>query len=51
MRAHVVENGIVVNTIEVSSLSSMPNLIDGSEGGIGDRVVDGKVVPKEPEAE
>lgn len=37
MRAHVVENGMVANTIEVESLDFMPNLIDASNGGqIGD---------------
>lgn len=35
MRAHIIENGIVTNTIEVESLDFLPNLIDGSEGGIG----------------
>ena len=37
MRAHVIENGIVTNTIEVGSLDFMPNLIDAEDGGsIGD---------------
>lgn len=35
MRAHVVEDGVVVNTIEVDSLDFMPNLIEATEGGIG----------------
>lgn len=35
MRAHVIENGFVVNTIEVSSLDFLPNLIPGDVGGIG----------------
>lgn len=35
MRAHVIENGIVVNTIEVDSLDILPNLIEATEGGIG----------------
>lgn len=35
MKAHIVENGVVVNTIEVVSLDSMPNLVEGSVGGIG----------------
>lgn len=35
MRAHVIENGVVVNTIEVDDLDFMPNLISGNEGGIG----------------
>ena len=38
MRAHLIENEIVINTIEVESLDFMPNLIDGEHGGsIGDR--------------
>ena len=37
MKAHVIENGKVTNTIEVDSLDFMPNLIDASLGGkIGD---------------
>ena len=35
MRAHIIENGIVTNTIEVESLDFMPNLISGETGGIG----------------
>jgi hypothetical protein len=35
MRAHVIENGIVTNTIEVESLDFMPNLINGETGSIG----------------
>jgi hypothetical protein len=35
MRAHVLENNIVVNTIEVDSLDFLPNLIDAETGGIG----------------
>ena len=35
MRAHIVENGVVTNTIEVDSLDVIPGLIDGDIGGIG----------------
>jgi hypothetical protein len=35
MRAHIIENGVVTNTIEVESLDFMPGLIDGSVGSIG----------------
>lgn len=35
MRAHVIENGVVVNTIEVDSLNFMPNLVEATEGSIG----------------
>lgn len=33
MRAHVIENGVVTNTIEVESLDFMPNLVNGENGG------------------
>jgi hypothetical protein len=37
MRAHLIENGVVVNSIEVDSLDFIPNLVDGENGGgIGD---------------
>ena len=35
MKAHIVENGIIVNTIEVDSLDVMPNLVEATEGVIG----------------
>jgi hypothetical protein len=35
MKAHVIEDGAVTNTIEVESLDFMPNLINGETGGIG----------------
>lgn len=35
MRAHVIESGVVVNTIEVSSLDFMPGLVPATSGGIG----------------
>ena len=35
MRAHVIEGGVVVNTIEVGSLDFMPGLIEATEGSIG----------------
>lgn len=33
MRAHVVENGVVTNTVEVASLDFLPGLVDASLGG------------------
>ena len=53
MRAHVLENGIVTNTIEVESLNTLPNLLDASLGGeIGDLYSNGAFtkppVPPEP---
>jgi len=35
MNAHVIENGIVTNTIMVDSLDVFPNLIEATEGTIG----------------
>ena len=48
MRAHVIENGKVVNTIVVDSLDFMPNLVDGEIGGIGWDYVDGVFWPPSP---
>lgn len=41
MKAHVIENGVVVNTIEVESLDFMPNLVEATEGAIGWSYADG----------
>ena len=41
MKAHVIKNGVVVNTIEVDSLDFMPNLVEATEGGIGWSYADG----------
>ena len=41
MRAHIIENGVVTNTIEVESLDFMPNLIEATEGGPGWLYADG----------
>jgi hypothetical protein len=53
MRAHIIENGVVVNTIEVDSLDFMPGLIEAPEStGIGWSYVDGQFIdnrPKPPE--
>jgi hypothetical protein len=50
MRAHIVENGVVVNTVVVTSLSDLPNLIDGEVGGIGWRYENGTLIsPPQPE--
>jgi hypothetical protein len=35
MQAHVIENGIVINTIEVDSLDVLPGLVEATLGGIG----------------
>jgi hypothetical protein len=48
MRAHVIENGVVTNTIVVDSLDVFPNLIDADIGGtIGD-LWDGTSFSKPP---
>lgn len=47
MRAHVLNNGVIANTIEVDSLGIIPGLVGASIGGtIGDSIVNGAVVPK-----
>lgn len=52
MRAHIIENGIVTNTIEVESLGFMPNLVDASEGGAIGWLYDGeKFTPPAPTPE
>ena len=48
MKAHIIENGFVVNTIEVDSLDFSPNLIDGSIGGIGWSYINGQLLPPTP---
>lgn len=49
MKAHVIENGVVVNTIEVESLDFMPGLV-GDEAGvaIGDTYADGVFIKSAP---
>ena len=41
MRAHIIENGIVTNTIEVNSLDVIPGLVEATDGGIGWNYADG----------
>lgn len=41
MRAAVIENGKVVNIIEVQSLDFMPNLVEAGSANIGDSYADG----------
>lgn len=52
MRAHVIENGKVVNTIEVDSLNFMPGLVAAPEGtGIGWDYLNGQFVDNRPKPE
>ncbi len=48
MRAHLIENGKVINTIEVESLDFMPNLVEATDGGIGWDYIDGNFVDNRP---
>ena len=49
MRAHVITNGKVTNTIEVAALDFMPGLVDASKGGkMGDNYADGVFTTPEP---
>ncbi len=48
MRAHVIENGVVVNTIEVESLDFMPGLVEATEGSIGDTYENGEFIKPQP---
>lgn len=50
MKAHVIENGVVVNTIEVESLDFMHGLVDAENGGsIGDIYENGQFIKPEPD--
>jgi hypothetical protein len=51
MQAHIIENGVVVNTIVVDSLDFMPNLVEATEGGIGWSYVNGQFVDNRPKPE
>ena len=41
MRAHVIEEGVVTNTIEVDSLDFVDNLVEATKGAIGWSYSDG----------
>ena len=41
MKAHIVKDGVVVNTVEVNSLNDLPDLVEATEGGIGWHYSDG----------
>jgi hypothetical protein len=47
MKAHVIENNVIVNTIIVDSLDFMPGLVSAEDGGnIGDEYRDGQFIAK-----
>jgi len=50
MRAHVIEGGVIVNTIVVESLDFLPGLVDADKvgGSIGDGWDGSSVVPTVP---
>lgn len=48
MRAHVIKDGQVVNTIEVDSLDFMSGLVEATQGGIGWDYVDGQFIDNRP---
>ena len=45
MRAHIITNGVVTNTIEVESLDFLPNLVEATEGSIGWSYANGVFTP------
>jgi hypothetical protein len=49
MKAHIVENNTIVNTIEVESLDVMENLVEAIEGSIGWSYIDGVASPPIPD--
>lgn len=51
MKAHVIENGKVVNTIVVDSLDFASNLIEATYGGIGWDFVNGVLIDNRPKDE
>lgn len=52
MKAHVIENNVIINTIIVDSLDFMPGLISAEHGGnIGDEYCDGQFIAKPIDSE
>jgi hypothetical protein len=48
MRAHVITDGKVTNTIIVDSLDFMPGLVEATSGSIGWDYIDGQFVDNRP---
>lgn len=52
MKAHVIENNVIINTIIVDSLDFMPGLVSAEDGGnIGDEYRDGQFIAKPIDSE
>ena len=52
MRAHIIKDGVITNTIEVDSLAFLPNLINASVGGsIGDSWDGTQIIKREDSSE
>lgn len=49
MKAHIVENNTIINTIEVESLDVMENLVEAIEGSIGWSYINGVASPPIPD--
>lgn len=50
MKAHVITDGKVTNTIIVDSLDFMPGLVEATSGGIGWDYINGEFVDNRPVA-
>lgn len=48
MKAHVITDGKVTNTIIVDSLDFMPGLVEATSGGIGWDYINGEFVDTQP---
>jgi hypothetical protein len=48
MRAHVIENNKIINTIEVESLDFMPGLVEAIDGDIGWDYINGEFIDNRP---
>ena len=48
MKAHVITDGKVINTIIVDSLDFMPGLVEATAGSIGWDYIDGQFVDNRP---
>ena len=51
MKAHIITDGKVTNTIIVDSLDFMPGLVEATSGSIGWDYIDGQFVDNRPQPE